>query len=287
MHWHARLCVATVGSTCYVLIMTESSQPLRGSLGEILNYLHPRISSMPRRVPGEMILEGRPFRYVDLHSFYHQVVQIFGQKLYDFTAESDAPVIFDCGAHIGLATLALKQRYPKAHLTAFEADPAISDVLRFNLNSFGLSDVVVRQQAVWVHDKGVIFEASHDDSGKVQGTNAIPGTTTTAVPSVRLRALLEQAHVDFVKLDIEGAEFSVIPDCFDVLRKARCYLVEAHVFDYPQRLGNLLSIFEGHGFRYVLGDLHQATWMPVDGAQPPFTQCPSDKFIVSIFAWRV
>ena len=41
---------------------------------------------------------------------------------YKFRAEVEAPVIFDCGANIGLATL-LQYIYPKSHITAFEADP--------------------------------------------------------------------------------------------------------------------------------------------------------------------
>jgi FkbM family methyltransferase len=272
----------------YLDTMTTMSHELTGSLGEIIAFLQNNLARFPRRTPGEMLLEQRPFRYVDLHSFYHQTMQIFGQSLYDFQSDSPAPVILDCGAHIGLASLFFKQRYPNARIIAFEADPAICEVLRFNLNSFGILDVEVHQSAVWVHDRGVTFERSTDDAGKVRGESLkSESPNASLVPSMRLKTLLSQSSVDLVKLDIEGAEFEVIADCGEALRNAKLFLVEAHMFGYPQQLGALLSNFEKHGFRYMVSDLHHATWLPVDGQHPPFRHCTADKFIITVFAWRV
>jgi FkbM family methyltransferase len=264
------------------------SHELKGSLGEIISVLQNDLQRFPRRTPGEMLLEQRPFRYVDLHSFYHETIQIFGQSLYDFQSEAPAPVILDCGAHIGLASFFFKQRYPNAHILAFEADPDICEVLRFNLNSFGILGVEVHQSAVWIHDRGVTFERSTDDAGKVRGdspTSEVPASSL--VPSMRLKTFLSQSPVDLVKLDIEGAEFEVLADCGEALRNAKLFIVETHVFGYPQRLGALLSNFEKHGFRYMVSDLHHATWLPVDGHNPPFRQCAADKFIITVFAWRI
>jgi len=259
---------------------------LRGSLSEIMGQLQPILPSLPRRVAGEMSLEGRAFRYVDLHSFYHQVAQIFGQQLYGFESTTETPLVYDCGAHIGLATLFFKQQHPKSRVVAFEADPAIFAALRFNIESFGLRDVDTRQCAVWVHGNGVSFESSSDDSGRVRGDPASGPRGGATVPSIRLRDLLSQGPVDLVKLDIEGAEFDVIADCADALPAARCLLIEAHALSQPQRLGELLATLERAGFRYVLGDLHPASWLPNDGRKPPFSFCAADKFLVSVFAWR-
>ena len=46
-----------------------------------------------------------------------------------------------------------------------------------------------------------------------------------------------------------------------------------------------LAQLEELGFRYVLDDLHQATWMEPD-KKPPFTMCSTDKYIVTVFAWQ-
>jgi FkbM family methyltransferase len=261
-----------------------------GSLAEVLANLQTNLGSYPRRVPGELTLEQRPFRFVDLHSFYHQAMQIFAHNLYDFESQVPNPLIIDCGAHIGLATLYFKQRYPNSRILAFEADPGICEILRFNLASFGVSNAEVNQRAVWVHDQGVVFDISSDDAGMVQGVNPqVQEAQATHVPSQRLKTLLEQAEVELVKLDIEGAEFAVIPDCAESLRQSRCYLIEAHIFGYPQKLGVILSSLEKYGFRYVLSDLHQAAWLPLDSdkPRPPFRQAIADKFIVTIFAWRI
>ena len=99
---------------------------IAGTLGEILQKLSGELNNYPRRVPGELLLEGRRFRYADLHSFYHQATQLFAQRLYDFESTTPAPLILDCGAHIGMAALFFKTRYPAAQIKAFEADPAIA-----------------------------------------------------------------------------------------------------------------------------------------------------------------
>jgi FkbM family methyltransferase len=269
--------------------MTNNPNQLSGTLGEILSRLQQQLTSYPRRQPGELTLEGRPFRYVDLHSFYHQAMQIFGQNLYDFESSTPTPVIYDCGAHIGLASLFFKQRHAGARIVAFEADPTICDALRFNLSSFGATDIQVRQQAIWIHDDGVTFQTSSDDAGMVTEQLSGSSGSSTTVPSTSLRKLLEAQPAELVKLDIEGAEFAVIQDCAPALRQARCYLIEAHIFQYPSKLGALLSVFEQNGFRYVLSDLHQTVWLPLDAQspKPPFRQCNADKFLVSVFAWRV
>jgi FkbM family methyltransferase len=254
---------------------------LQGTLPEILSQLAPVISDQPRRVAGEMLLQGRPFRYADLHSFYHQAVQIFAKRLYDFESSTDTPLILDCGAHIGLASLYFATRYPGARIVSFEADPCIADMLVFNIQSFGI-DAAVRAEgkAVWIDDGGAPFSFTSDDAGYV---SAAAGAL---VPTVRLRDLIDGQDVELLKLDVEGSEFALLHDCDGALGGVSKMIVEVHRFrDEDGKLGSLLSILERNGFRYVLSDLHHAGWMET-GVKPPFAECPTDKYIVSVFAWR-
>lgn len=183
---------------------------------EIVAQVAPSVQSWPRRTPGLLVVGGKILRYADMHSFYHQARQIFGDRLYDFQCAETAPLILDCGAHIGLASLFLKERFPAARIQAFEADAALAETCRANFAAFGVPDVAVTQAAVWTHDRGVSFDATHDDAGHVAENSA-----AAKVPSVRLKALLAGQHIDFLKLDVEGAEFDLIEDCGSDLANAK------------------------------------------------------------------
>lgn len=245
---------------------------------EIVTQVAPSVRSWPRREPGVLVVGGKLLRYADMHSFFHQARQIFGDRLYDFACQEPAPRILDCGAHIGLASLFFKELYPRARIEAFEADAALAELSRANLRSFGADDVKVAQAAVWTHDRGVRFDHSHDDAGHVAETGE-------AVPSVRLRSLLEE-RVHLLKLDVEGAEFALIEDCGETLRNAERIIMEVHAMGAEQSpIGPLLARLENLGFRYTLSDLHAATWEP-SAAPPPFAFPRAEKFIVSVFAWQ-
>ncbi|HEX4602645.1 MAG TPA: hypothetical protein VH724_01505, partial [Candidatus Angelobacter sp.] len=55
--------------------------------------------------------------------------EIFARESYWFTSNKPNPVILDCGANIGMATLYFKWLYPLAQITAFEPDPTTFNAL--------------------------------------------------------------------------------------------------------------------------------------------------------------
>lgn len=61
--------------------------------------------------------------YLGEKQFRYLLWEIFIRGEYFFETEKTAPVILDCGANIGLATLFFKRIYPKARITCGEADP--------------------------------------------------------------------------------------------------------------------------------------------------------------------
>ena len=265
--------------------MTPGQMTLGQSLIDLAVQMTPVVKTWPRRKPGLLMAAGKALRYADLHSLYYQVRQIYGERIYDFRARRPDPRILDCGAHIGLASLFFKEHYPTARITAIEADGDLADMCRANFATFGASDIAVVEAAAWTHCDGVIFSQSHDDAGHVDDTNAAMGDAGVKVPSVRLKSLLEEAPVDLLKLDVEGAEMEIIRDCGDALRAVDRLVMEVHAMDgQAPKIGPLLQTLERQSFRYVLGDLHQATWMPE--APTPFSYCHTGNFIVSVFAWQ-
>jgi len=255
---------------------------LRAAICEVVSQLTPEISRWPRCEPGQIIVDGRLVKYADMHSFYYQAKQIFGEGLYHFSCDTESPSIIDCGAHIGLASLFFADQYPAARIRALEADPEIALMCEENLSAFSSKNFRVESKAVWISDKGVSFSNSRDDSGHIKSD----GEGNISVPSVRLRDLLDGNPVHLLKLDIEGAEYAVIEDCGTALNTVQCIVIEAHVLRSEDgRLGALLAQLESLKFKYVLHDLHHATWLEA-GCQTPFAACPTEKYIVTVFAWK-
>ena len=241
----------------------------------------PEIERWPRRQPGQLLIGEKFMRYGDLHGLFWQAVQIFQQELYGTSFDSEEPVILDCGAHVGMAALYFKSVYPKSKVTSFEADPVLAEMAQLNTTAFGFDDVDVQTAAVWTHGDGVSFDMSGDDAGHV--TESATGKLT---PSVDLRGLIDGRAIDLIKLDVEGAEFQIIEHCADALGSVKRMVIEVHHLVGPApKLGPLISTLESSGFRVAFDDLNQAGWAETL-EPPPFTCLKTDRYVVTIYAWR-
>jgi FkbM family methyltransferase len=213
----------------------------------------------PRFQPVVTNIFGKPMEVPDAPSFLSTFRQIFDEKIYGFTAGTDRPYILDCGANIGLSVIYFKQIYPQSIIVAFEADKAIFETLRRNVQSFGYENVEVLNRAVWNSETELDFTSDGGDGGRLSITNDRP---TQVVKTVRLRDYLDR-KIDFLKLDIEGAEIAVLEDCADRLSNVQCLFVEYHSFaGQPQSFHVLTGVLAGAGFR-----LHIQAPMP---APQPF-----------------
>ena len=89
--------------------------------------------TVPRFTRGRIQLLDYDLEYVDALTLCPQWHDLFVRETFQVKLETETPRILDCGANVGLASLYFKRRYPKARITAFEADPAIAEALRGNL----------------------------------------------------------------------------------------------------------------------------------------------------------
>lgn len=184
----------------------------------------------------------------DVASLLSAYKEIFVEEIYAFQAETPSPVILDCGANIGISVLYFKKLYPQSKITAFEADPKIFKALEQNIHGNGFKDVELINKAIWSSETIVKFNSEGADAGRIN-TNG-DGYNLLTIPTVRLYNYLNKNRVDFLKLDIEGAEFEVLKDCRDLLGALKFAFVEFHsIHDKRQDLGALISLFEDNGFR--------------------------------------
>lgn len=232
----------------------------------------------PRFQPVVTNIFGKPMEVPDAPSFLSTFRQIFEEKIYCFTANTDRPFILDCGANIGLSIAYFKQLYPRSVIVAFEADKAIFDTLSRNMQSLGYDDVELINRAVWNSETELNFTSDGGDGGRLSIPDDQP---SQVVKTVRLRDYLDR-KIDFLKLDIEGAETAVLEDCADRLSNVECLFVEYHSFSgQPQSFHVLADVLAQAGFR-----LHIQAPMP---APQPFVKCTPFMGMdlqLNIFAFR-
>ena len=227
--------------------------PGKGLRGSIKKRLWKRervaLKRLPRFVGGHVGLLGKPFRYVDARSAMHAIDHIFNKEAYAFDSDKDSPLIIDAGANVGMGSLYFKQCYPKARLVCFEPDPEVFLALSQNARTYGWSDCELIRAALWKQEGNVEFMAEGADSGAVDFGQGCDGKRYI-VPTKRLSGWLTGETVDFLKIDIEGAEVEVLDECSEHLSAVQRIFVEYHSFSgRPQRLGEMFDILEHAGFR--------------------------------------
>jgi FkbM family methyltransferase len=197
-------------------------------------------------------LFGRNISYSNEFWFLHSLHEIFVDKTYWFKSDSPTPTILDCGSNVGLSVIYFKQLYPQSKVIAFEPDASNFNLLQRNLTSFGLTDVELNKKAIWSEDTVLLFSSSASSVGSKVDKESVEGHGER-VEAVSLSSYLKNQVVDFLKLDIEGAEVEVIASSREYLKNVKNIFIEYHSLpDDPQQLHKLLQILQEAGFRYYI-----------------------------------
>jgi FkbM family methyltransferase len=193
--------------------------------------------------------------------------EIFLERCYRFRAARPDPVIFDCGSNIGLSIVYFKRLYPASRVVGFEASPAVFAVLKDNVERNRLQNVELHCVALDKETGTRQFYEDPDDPGSLQGSldaerRHLPAIT---VQSARLSDYI-QGEVDFLKLDIEGAEMAVLEElaASGKLAQVREMVIEFHHHVRPERdeMSRLLRLLEQQGYGYQMSSHLPRKWRP-------------------------
>ena len=239
-----------------------------------------RLQKKERYQVCEVSLENQTIELVDAASFIFMYKEIFEHEIYRFNASTSTPRIIDGGANIGLSVLYFKKLYLNSEIIAFEPDKKVFSTLTKNINNSAHKvGITLVQKALWNEETTLEFMSEGADAGRLQQVDR--SHNTIIVPTVRLRDYLTQT-IDFLKLDIEGAELEVIRDCEDLLYNVDRMFIEYHSFlGMPQKLSELLGIISRAGFRFYL--------QPCVSSPQPLNEIRSYQGMdaqVNIFAYR-
>lgn len=174
--------------------------------------------------------------------------EIFKQEIYKLDLQTDSPIIFDLGSHIGLSILYFKFNYPNAQIIGFEPNPNIFPLLEENIYLNNLQDVELHNIAL-SDNNGVrdFYIDNQYDAFSTSGftPNAWNGKQSTTSICVKTEKLSQYINspIDLMKIDIEGAERGVLMELEDEnkLRYIKNIIVESHG-------SNIVDILTRNGF---------------------------------------
>lgn len=168
---------------------------------------------------------------------------VFGELVMGSYPLGDLPVerpdhVIDGGANIGLFSLLAHAAFPYASLTCYEPDPDNAAQIRTNFAANGI-EAEVFEMGLWSSTMDLFFHSAMSYSGTV---SQVPSgnPVSCVLPEIPSNCLL--------KLDIEGAEYEVLPALFNAGRFPTTILMEIHEFD--SRGKAILDLLRINGYRW-------------------------------------
>ncbi len=176
--------------------------------------------------------------------------QIFIKRDLVFLTGKDCKICIDAGANIGLSTIFIKNLFPDAHIYSIE--PEASNIEMLMLNTKGYKNITVIGKAMSVDSNGLFFVDSGNGSDSFQTViHPIPKNDLVRINSISVNELIlqyELEQLDFVKIDIEGAEdFCINQEAMNWINRSELIAIEIHEHFVPgctKRIRSLLGDFK-------------------------------------------
>lgn len=178
--------------------------------------------------------------------------EIFIRRIYYFKTNNPSPNIIDCGSNIGMTLIYFKWLYPDCKILAFEADEKNCELSSQNIKINDLKDIEIVNKALHNKEGEVAFYYNPDD---LVGS-LIKERQSKAVKTVQATVLSKyiNSEIDFLKMDIEGAEDSVVKELCTSNKLA--FIKELgmeyhhHIIPEEDKLSSMLRLFEENSFGY-------------------------------------
>jgi len=187
-------------------------------------------------------IEGREFNvYVQDDQYWGSIKDILLNREYEYLPEFELKnfkgLVVDIGAQVGLFSL-ISSIFAKK-VIALEPHPVNYCLLRTNLDKNNITNVVAINKALWYKTGKIkIFEGTHSGGHSIyqQHTNKF-----FEVPTITLSDIIEEfGPIDLLKIDIEGAEFTI----FEKIKKRTLQCINAIVGEFHLDYGDINSIIK-------------------------------------------
>jgi FkbM family methyltransferase len=154
---------------------------------------------------------------------------------------NEGDVVIDIGAHIGLYTIIGSKRVgTQGKVVAIEAHPGNFEMLNRNIKLNQLTNVIPLNYAVYSKETKIKLYLPSGESGFTKYNTIMPNWINTQEKFVEVNAntldyllqlnKIRQEEINWIKIDVEGAEFEVLKGATNVLSKSKdvAILMELH-----------------------------------------------------------
>lgn len=196
--------------------------------------------------------------FPDYEIFFTTFRQVFIRNAYFFKSDNESPRIIDAGGNIGMATLYFKTLYPNALITVFEPSHETGAFIERNFNKNKLSGITLLKKAVGdtegvttMYSRGAaacgntLVKTLQDD------VNSKSSGDSYEISVTKLSSYITH-ELDFLKMDIEGAEGSVLRELEqnNVLKHIKTLILEYHHGTNLEvnKLSRIIDILERAGW---------------------------------------
>ncbi len=167
----------------------------------------------------------------------------------------DNATILDLGANVGYTAASLGVRYPQAKIIGVELDCQNAELARINTEFLGKRCTILNA-GIWHEETLISYGGNTEHALRIDEENT--QEQTYHVQTMTMQSLLEQfdlAEVDYVKMDIEGAEHSVLDPTRDLnwLHQIKNMNVEVH---QPATIEGITHVLSQHGFDNLTQPTH-------------------------------
>ncbi|HYX57200.1 MAG TPA: FkbM family methyltransferase [Nitrososphaeraceae archaeon] len=165
-------------------------------------------------------------------------------------------IVVDIGAHMGRYTIIASKRVgANGKVVAIEAHPGNFEMLNRNIKLNQLANVIPLNYAVYSKETKIKLYLPEEESGYTIYNTIMSNRAGTEDKFVDVNAqtvdyLLElnqikEELINWIKIDVEGAEFEVLKGATNVLSKSKdiALLIEIHGLDNYRPILNFLSLY--------------------------------------------
>lgn len=167
----------------------------------------------------------------------------------------DVRSVLDLGANIGMTAAHFAVLFPQARIMAVELDATTAHIATLNTSRWR-DRCTLLNGAVWTRDEKVVFGRT---AGDEYGTRIGGKGDQFEAQGISIDTLIDMLgvdEVDFVKMDVEGAEIQLLRENNGWTRRVRSMLIELHGYPMDKCIADLDAL----GFNARKHDRH---WVSV------------------------
>jgi FkbM family methyltransferase len=184
------------------------------------------------------------------------------QQYLEFASLKAGDRVLDLGAYSGVTSVAFARAVGRiGEVFAFEPDEENFRAATETINtarSFGYPPVILIHEAVWCHDDGIDFSVEGAMGSSASSIVGKGRGSTVRVPTTTLIRFVKERQINqinFIKMDIEGAEVEVLDSSRELLAQMRPkIIIEPHMVGETlttERCRQILEEIGGYKVRLI------------------------------------